>query len=83
MKNIYITIIFVLFVSSTSFSAEKNKCDGKALINKFFCKTWNKTGFKKPKIPKLSLKKDPLVEVKEKKTIADFFKKKNEPRRKY
>ena len=73
MKKIIFIIIFVFLFSNYSFSAEKNNCEEKAIVSKFLCKALGKTGIKKPKI--LKLKKDPLGDVKKKKTLADFFKK--------
>ena len=78
MKKIFIIVVFTLLISSYAQSAEKKNCEDKPIINKFLCKTFSKTGIKKPKIPTFGIKKDPLGEVKKKKTLADFFKKKKE-----
>ena len=74
MKKIFVTLTIILILSINGNAEEKKDCENKALINKFFCKNF---GSKKTNDGKdFSLKPD-LKNFKEKKTLADLFKKKN------
>ena len=73
MKIIVFTIIF-FFANNLAFAEVKKDCSEKKLINKILCKTIGKG---KANNGKLSFELD-TKNIKDKKYLTDWFKKKNE-----
>ena len=74
MKILFILFVYLL-LSNTTFAAEEKKdCSKKKLVNKILCKTLGKD---KDGKSKFSIALD-TKNIKEKKYLTDWFKKKNE-----